>query len=290
MSAIRRPARSAAAATLTDAAPRPTALPDPAVAAVALDGAAAPRESGQKLRSELPSEHLTLREEDEIRHIQARLADIGSLDRKVRRSLAAKRVFDVGVCVLLSPFLLPLLAVIAVAVLVDSGRPVIFVQQRVGRGGRAFRMYKFRTLWANYDQTGGRDYMRAFVRGEIGAQGPWANKPVQDVHMTRLGRLLRKTSLDELPQILNVLRGEMSLVGPRPNVVYEVTAYTDAHLRRLEALPGITGLAQVRGRSSITFEDIAQSDIEYIDRGGLGLDVRILWQTVMMVLRRHGAQ
>jgi lipopolysaccharide/colanic/teichoic acid biosynthesis glycosyltransferase len=178
--------------------------------------------------------------------------------------------------------------VIAVAVLVDSGRPVFFVQERVGRGGRTFRLFKFRTLRRDYDSRAGRGFMQAFVRGQVGHgpghQGGRAYKPVSRADITRVGRLLRRTSLDELPQIINVLRRDMSLVGPRPNVQWEVDAYQDWHRERLKVLPGITGLAQVRGRSTISFDEIVRHDIEYIRNRSLTLDLRILWRTVLVVL------
>jgi lipopolysaccharide/colanic/teichoic acid biosynthesis glycosyltransferase len=115
------------------------------------------------------------------------------------------------------------------------------------------------------------------------------HKPIQASEMTRVGRLLRRTSLDELPQIINVLKGEMSLVGPRPNVPWEVEEYKEWHKERLEALPGITGLAQVRGRSDITFDAIAKHDIEYIQQQSLLLDLKILWWTVLSVILADGA-
>jgi lipopolysaccharide/colanic/teichoic acid biosynthesis glycosyltransferase len=154
-------------------------------------------------------------------------------------------------------------------------------------------MYKFRTLAPDYDRRQGQRYMQAFVRGEIGGDdaqsGRKVFKPIDRSQMTALARLLRKTSLDELPQIINVLRRDMSLVGPRPNVLWEVDAYLDWHFERMFALPGITGLAQVRGRSAISFDDIVRNDIEYVHNQSLSLDLRILWLTVVSVISGKGA-
>lgn len=205
----------------------------------------------------------------------------------------AKRVMDVALClVLLVPALL-LVVVIAFIVYLDSSRPILFTQARAGRGGRKFRIYKFRTLKKDYRDTADRESMKAFVRG-VDTRVPGLNeklihKPFDRGQMTRVGRFLRKTSLDELPQLWNVLRGEMSLVGPRPNVVWEVEAYSWWHTERLEVLPGITGLAQVHGRSGIPFDQIARYDIEYVRKLSLKLDLQIMWMTVASILKGAGA-
>ncbi|MBN1452685.1 MAG: sugar transferase [Anaerolineales bacterium] len=239
----------------------------------------------------------------------------------------AKRLLDIVLCVIALPFLLPLMAVCVVLIRADSAGPALFVQERIGKGGRPFRMYKFRTMQHNLDNSAHRAFMKAFVNGEIGDEGNTAAdalphamggnehaashraflhafagsdanhagtekiyKPVQDSQITRVGRILRKTSLDELPQILNILKGEMSLVGPRPNVPWEVEEYQPWHYERLEVLPGLTGLAQVRGRSGISFNHIVQYDIEYIEKQCLALDVQILWATFASVARGVGAK
>jgi lipopolysaccharide/colanic/teichoic acid biosynthesis glycosyltransferase len=167
----------------------------------------------------------------------------------------------------------------------------MFVQERIGKGGRIFRMYKFRTMTWNLDDSAHRAFMRAFVNGEIGevASEKVAFKPFSESQVTRLGRILRKTSLDELPQLINVLKGEMSLIGPRPNVPWEVDAYKEWHQARLNALPGITGLAQVNGRSCISFDRIVEYDLEYIENQSLRMDLQILWLTVRSVIRADGA-
>ena len=204
----------------------------------------------------------------------------------------AKRVMDVALCLVAMPLALPVLVICALAIRLDSPGPVLFVQERIGKGGRRFRMYKFRTMRHKLDDSYHRTFMKAFVNGEISADenGRGIYKPVQDSQVTRVGRILRKTSLDELPQLINVLTGEMSLVGPRPNVSWEVEAYKGWHQERLEVQPGVTGLAQVRGRSGLTFDSIVRSDIEYIERRSLALDLKILWWTLILVFLGTGAE
>ncbi len=147
-------------------------------------------------------------------------------------------------------------------------------------------------MYHNIDDSGHKAFMKAFVNGNLsgdaGSQKTF--KPFAKNQVTRVGRLLRKTSLDELPQLTNVLKGEMSFVGPRPNVPWEVEAYHGWHTERLEILPGITGLAQIKGRSNITFDQIVQYDVEYIKNQSLNLDIKILWWTVTSVLFGHGAE
>jgi lipopolysaccharide/colanic/teichoic acid biosynthesis glycosyltransferase len=204
----------------------------------------------------------------------------------------AKRVVDVALCLLAMPIALLLMAICTLAIYVGSPGPVLFVQERIGKGGRRFRMYKFRTMRHNLDDSHHRDFMKAFVNGRIGEDenGGAIYKPIQASQVTRVGHILRKTSLDELPQIINVLRGEMSLVGPRPNVPWEVEEYHGWHNERLEVLPGITGLAQVRGRSGIAFDSIVKYDIEYIEKQSPAMDLKILWWTVVSVFCGKGAR
>jgi lipopolysaccharide/colanic/teichoic acid biosynthesis glycosyltransferase len=202
-----------------------------------------------------------------------------------------KRVFDLVITLVVLALLWPVMLLIAALIKLDSPGPALFVQQRIGKWGRPFRIYKFRTMAHNLDDAAHRKFMQAFVRGDIGKRndGKVIYKPFSESQVTRVGRLLRKTSLDELPQLLNILKGEMSLVGPRPNVPYEVEAYKEWHKERLGVLPGITGLAQVRGRSTIDFDNIARYDIEYARRMSLRLDLRILIATVSSVFKGSGA-
>lgn len=209
--------------------------------------------------------------------------------RKVHQIV--KRVIDLSVCIISLPVTLPLMAVCALAIrLDDPDGPVFFIQERLGKGGRPFRIYKFRTMRNGADDPNGRAYMKAYVRGEIGdeEEDTQVYKPVGPDKIFRVGRILRKTSIDELPQIFNILRGEMSIVGPRPNVPWEVDAYCPWHHERMEVLPGITGLAQVRGRSSISFNALVRYDIAYIENQSLILDLKILWWTVKAILRAKG--
>jgi lipopolysaccharide/colanic/teichoic acid biosynthesis glycosyltransferase len=205
-----------------------------------------------------------------------------------------KRIIDSVLALVALVFLWPIMIVIGVLVKLDSPGPALFVQQRIGKDGRSFHIYKFRTMTHSLDRSGHVKFMQAFVQGRLGS-GPYSAsgatyKPFTESQVTRIGRILRKTSLDELPQIVNVLKGEMSLVGPRPNVPYEVQAYQDWHRERLSVLPGITGLAQVAGRSTLDFDTIASYDIQYVRQVSLGLDVQIMVNTLLCVVRGKGAR
>ncbi len=195
-----------------------------------------------------------------------------------------KRGFDLVLLLVLSPLALLLSLVIALAVLIDSGRPVLFVQARVGQYKKRFWFYKFRTLRHDYDDSLTRQTLQAFVRGEValdaGDGQPRIHKPIPRNAITRVGRVLRNTGLDELPQLLNSLRGEMSWVGPRPHVESEVECYAEWHHKRFAALPGITGLTQVRAARLRTFDEMVLCDLEYIERAGLLLDLKILFWTI----------
>ncbi len=198
-----------------------------------------------------------------------------------RRYLVMKRILDVSICVLALPVALPVMGLVAVAVWLFDGRPVFLVQPRTGLGGRRFPLYKFRTMVRNAGEL--KEMYRDL--NEL----TWPDfKITKDPRMTRLGSFLRKTSLDELPQILNVLRGEMSLVGPRPTSFEEGT-YQLWQTERLEVLPGITGLWQVRGRSSIDFAERSRLDIQYVKTRSLLLDISLLLLTIPAVLTRRGA-
>jgi len=198
--------------------------------------------------------------------------------------LAIKRVTDVvgavvGLCVAA-----PLMAVIAFAIKLDSPGPVFFGQERVGLGGRRFRMLKFRTM------CDGADDQKQSLAHLNHSRDSRLFKIRHDPRVTRLGRRLRRWSLDELPQLFNVLRGDMALVGPRPFFGEDLQTYEDHHFRRLGAKPGITGLWQVRGRSSVVdFEEVVRLDREYIEQWSLWMDAQILLLTVPAVFRRRGA-
>ena len=193
----------------------------------------------------------------------------------------AKRAFDVTVCLLLLPAAAALVAICSIAVLVCDGLPVFFSQDRTGRGGRRFRMYKFRTMVANAVE------LKAELAALNHLSGP-DFKIENDPRITRLGAFLRKTSLDEVPQLLNVLRGEMSLVGPRPTS-FAASTYDLWHTERLEITPGITGLWQVSGRSDVDFDDRVRLDIEYLEHRGFWFDLVILFRTVAALVQQRGA-
>lgn len=181
---------------------------------------------------------------------------------------------------------------IALAIKATSPGPAILVQERVGKGGKIFAFYKFRSMYNHSDHSRDEQYARNYIHGNHHVAAPRGGvfKPANDHRITPMGRWLRKTSLDELPQLFNVLKGDMSLVGPRPSMPYEVDAYKPRHFRRLEVLPGITGLAQIKGRSSLTFKEIVSIDIEYIERRSLLLDLEILLKTLPVVLSGRGAR
>jgi len=197
----------------------------------------------------------------------------------------AKRAIDLLVSMLALIVLSPLLAICALAICLDSAGPVFFRQDRVGEGGRVFTMLKFRSMRSGADESVHEEYVTSFIRGEgelIGDEQRY--KLVGDSRITRVGSWLRKTSLDELPQLFNVVRGEMSLVGPRPPISYEVEQYQPSHLRRLAVKPGITGLWQVSGRNTTTFDQMVELDVEYIRRRSVGLDIWIMLKTVPVIL------
>lgn len=198
--------------------------------------------------------------------------------------MGIKRVVDVTLAGLALLVISPLLLVIAVAIRLDSPGPVLFGQMRVGVGGRPFRMWKFRTMVQDADQ------IKAQLAHLNESGDPRLFKITADPRVTRVGRWLRRSSLDELPQLFNVLRGEMSLVGPRPFFPEDMDLYEEHHFERLQVLPGITGLWQVSGRSDIRdFEKVVELDREYIRRWSIGLDLKILAKTLPAVLRQDGA-
>jgi lipopolysaccharide/colanic/teichoic acid biosynthesis glycosyltransferase len=202
-----------------------------------------------------------------------------------------KRVMDIAICLIVLPFAIPIMLGCALAIYLDSPGPIIFVQERMGKGGRLFKMYKFRTMKTDLDQGHFREIMKAYVKAEVTKLGDGKEtfKPFSNGDIFLVGRILRKLSLDELPQIFNVLKGEMSIVGPRPNVIWEVEAYHPWHHERMEVLPGLTGLAQVRGRSCIDFASLVRYDIEYIEKQSLWLDFKILWWTFTTIFLGKGA-
>lgn len=212
-----------------------------------------------------------------------------------------KRGLDLAVSGVLILVVSPVLLIIALAIKIDSHGPVLFVQERVGSRRRdsgprpweigLFRMYKFRSMFEDSDESLHKEYTEVFVNGTVEASEHKASYKLNgDPRVTRVGRFLRRTSLDELPQLINVLKGEMSLVGPRPVPQYEVDGYLPWHFERLDARPGITGIWQVYGRGRVTFEEMVRMDIEYARSRSLWLDLKLLLLTIPAVLRGSGAE
>lgn len=188
------------------------------------------------------------------------------MSRTVRLSI--KRLMDLLVALFLGLVLLPVIALVAVAVRLSSGSPILFRQARPGRDGEIFSLLKFRTMRDATDDSG-----RVLSDGE---------------RLTGVGKLLRRTSLDELPEFVNIIRGQMSFVGPRPLLVEYLPLYSAEQARRHEVRPGLTGLAQVSGRNALTWNEKFALDVQYVDNWSLRLDLRILWRTLSMVLTGRG--
>ena len=220
------------------------------------------------------------------------------LDETSTRSSAAfgvKRAFDIAATVGLIVLLAPVMIATALAIALTSPGPVVFRQTRLGKWGVPFDFYKFRSMVANSDDQIHREYVEGLIKGKHAdlnhgdASSPHY-KLKSDPRITRVGAFIRATSIDELPQLFNVLKGDMSLVGPRPPLPYEAEKYQSWHLRRIfEIRPGITGLWQVEGRSRTSFDDMVRLDLRYIRNCSPLLDVKILLKTVLVVLRRDGA-
>ncbi|MEZ4515572.1 MAG: sugar transferase [Chloroflexota bacterium] len=226
---------------------------------------------------------------------------------------AAKRFMDVTIVGLSLIFILPLLVFVAILIKLDSPGPAIYRQERVGAKRRLrngvyiwdevpFTIYKFRTMRADSKSTLHRQFIEAYINGdeeamqriqaaqqkEREAEGKY--KLANDPRVTRVGKFLRKTSLDEIPQLWNVIKGDMSLVGPRPPIPYEVELYLFHHHERLRTTPGITGLWQVEGRSATSFEEMVEMDVEYIQQQSLMLDIKLILGTVTAVISGKGAR
>ena len=208
-----------------------------------------------------------------------------------RSDCALKRGVDISLSALALVLLLPVFTIIGVLVKLTSRGPVLFRQKRIGKYGKLFDFYKFRSMYVDSDPAVHREYVTKLIDGvEHVQQANGAYKMISDPRVTPLGRVLRKTSLDELPQFMNVLLGDMSLVGPRPPLPYEFERYRTWHKRRvLEIKPGLTGLWQVRGRSKTTFDEMVRMDLMYIRIWSIWLDFTILLQTPAAMLSGDGA-
>ena len=198
----------------------------------------------------------------------------------------AKRLLDILIVCSFLPCLLPLLLIVAVIVRISSPGPILYRQRRIGRFGREFELWKFRSMYVNSDEI-----LRNHLQANDEAAREWAQsrKLKMDPRVTRLGNLLRRASLDELPQFLNVLAGDMSLVGPRPIVSAEKAQYRDAYFFYASARPGLTGLWQVSGRSNLAYHQRVALDEAYIRSWNLALDIQILWRTARVVCQSKGA-
>ena len=196
--------------------------------------------------------------------------------------LMIKRIMDIVLAILLSVLTLPLFLGIAMAIRRDSPGPVFFKQTRIGRNGQPFVIWKFRTMRLGADQEWHAPRAEEFDSYQFQDAG--------DPRITAIGQWLRKTSLDELPQLYNVLQGSMSLVGPRPEIPEMVALYATPMHRRHRMKPGITGLAQVSGRGDLTTRETLRWDLDYVDHWNLWLDMKILWWTLEIVIRKEGAK
>jgi lipopolysaccharide/colanic/teichoic acid biosynthesis glycosyltransferase len=218
----------------------------------------------------------------------------------------SKRILDFSLALIALIVISPLMAIVAIMIKLDSKGPVLFKQDRVSVKRRSqghtsywekvtFRCYKFRTMVCNADPSLHKSYIKALIDNDSDSMAALQGgdnrirKLTHDPRVTRLGKILRKWSIDELPQFINVIKGDMSLVGPRPAIPYEVEMYKPWHYRRLETKPGITGLWQVTARSTADFDEIVKLDIQYIDQQSFWLDLKILLKTPVVVLFCRGA-
>src|SRR2546429_5951998 len=221
--------------------------------------------------------------------------DVASRNGERKLFSVIKRAMDVAGSAMLLAVLSPVFTTLALAIKLTSKGPVFFRQQRIGHYGKPFVLLKFRSMQTDSDDAAHKNYVRQLIAGEAKrhpatGNGQGVYKLAYDPRVTRVGSLLRRTSMDELPQLINVLRGDMSLVGPRPPIDYEVDEYDAWHLRRLlEAKPGLTGLWQVSGRSRVSFDDMVRLDLRYAKTWSPWLDLKILLQTPKAVIAGDGA-
>ena len=210
-----------------------------------------------------------------------------------RRNYAVKRVFDFLASLIAIILLSPILLIVALMVKLDSKGPAVFHQERMGEGSRPFQVYKFRSMRANADDAVHRAAVAKFQEGQKIAEeagGGNAYKLAKDPRITRIGGFIRATSLDELPQLFNILKGDMSLVGPRPALRYEVEQYRYRHRYRLLVKPGLTGIWQVYGRSKVDFETLVSMDLHYVTDGTFWLDMKLIFLTFGVVFQRSGGK
>jgi exopolysaccharide biosynthesis polyprenyl glycosylphosphotransferase len=203
-----------------------------------------------------------------------------------------KRLVDFIFAAFLLIVLSPVFLAVAILIKRDSEGPIIFKQRRIGMNGKPFTFLKFRSMFVNNNNEIHKKYVTELIRNSSNSDLKGENgsfKIERDPRVTKIGRILRRTSLDELPQLVNVLKGEMSLVGPRPPLPYEVELYTVKHMKRLDTMPGITGWWQINGRCQKNFEEMIDLDLYYIEHRSIMLDLKILLRTISVVLDRKGA-
>lgn len=216
------------------------------------------------------------------------------IQTKPTRAYESKRLLDLFAACVGLIVAVPIAAIIAVMIKLSSPGPVLFRQMRVGKDGKEFLFYKFRSMRTESDDSCHREYIKLFIEGrddELKRLQGGGNvyKMTCDDRITLVGGFLRRTSLDELPQLINVLRGDMSMVGPRPHLPYEVEMYKQWHRRRLNGLPGITGWWQIHGRSRVPFDEAVRMDIWYLEHQSLILDIRIMFRTITKAIVGRGA-
>lgn len=201
-----------------------------------------------------------------------------------------KPVLDYFVAAILLLITSPLFLIFSIGIKLHSPGPVFFYQQRIGKDGRPFRMIKFRSMRVNADTNLHREYVQSLIKKNLSPDdlGKETLKLETDPRITGLGNILRSFGLDELPQLINVLKGEMSMVGPRPSLDYELEVYEEWHKKRLSVLPGITGVWQVTAHNAVPFNEMVQIDIDYIRKANLWLDLKIMLLTPIEMLRKRG--
>lgn len=201
----------------------------------------------------------------------------------------AKRILDIVFTLLIAVPVLLISAVIALLIVADSEGPILYRQKRIGRNGTEFEMFKFRSMYVKKDDSSHREAIKHYMNGsKLNNDTNSPYKIYNDPRVTKVGKFIRATSIDEIPQFLNVLRGDMSLVGPRPPLPFEVELYNSRHKLRLSGNPGLTGPWQVYGRSRVNFENMVEMDIAYLQQQSLGEDIKLILLTVPVVITKRG--
>lgn len=228
---------------------------------------------------------------DENMQTDITVKNVTSSERKQSSYFALlKPVLDYFVAAILLIITSPLFLVVYVGIKLHSPGPVFFYQKRIGKDGKPFRMIKFRSMRVNADTTPHKEYVQALIKQNTRPRdlGRETLKLEADPRITGLGKVLRSFGLDELPQLINVLKGEMSIVGPRPSLDYELEVYEEWHKQRLAVLPGITGVWQVTAHNAVSFNEMVQIDIDYIQKASLWLDLKVMLLTPIEMLKKKG--